>query len=108
MVAEGIRANLLYLRQRLPNTRILLLGLLPRGASPEARLRQETLAVNRLIAGCGDNRDIVYADIGGVLLDGEGRLPPEIAPDRLHFSALGYDRLARQLAPLIDRLLSGR
>src|SRR4051812_49136646 len=32
LAAEGIRANLLYLRERLPGTPILLLGLLPRGA----------------------------------------------------------------------------
>jgi lysophospholipase L1-like esterase len=108
LVAEGIRANLLYLRRRLPNTRILLLGLLPRGASPEARLRRESMAVNRLLPACADNRNIVYADLGGVLLDAERRLPPEIAPDRLHLSALGYDRLTRQLAPRIDRLLAGR
>ena len=30
LVAEGIRANLLYLQERLPETLILLLGLLPR------------------------------------------------------------------------------
>src|SRR5438105_1589746 len=38
--AEGIRANLLYLRQRLPAARILLLGLLPRAEKPDAALRQ--------------------------------------------------------------------
>ena len=37
LAAEGIRANLLYLRQRLPDTPILLLGLLPRGASAQFR-----------------------------------------------------------------------
>jgi lysophospholipase L1-like esterase len=104
IAAEGIRANLLYLRQRLPRARILLLGLLPREASPDARLRRATVAVNRLIQSCGDGGTIVYADIGGVLLDREGRLPPEIAPDRLHFSALGYARLAPKLAALIDDL----
>jgi lysophospholipase L1-like esterase len=108
VVAEGIRANLLYLRQHLPNTRILLLGLLPRSASPEARLRLGTVAVNRLIAACGDNSTIAYADIGGVLLDGEGQLPPALSPDRLHFSPQGYQRLVKPLDAQIDRLLAGR
>ena len=106
-VAEGIRANLLYLRQRLPNARILLLGLWPRSASPDARLREGTVAVNRLIQGCGDNATVVYADIGGVLLDPDGRLTPAIAPDLLHFSKLGYSRLAPRLDTLIDGLLAG-
>jgi lysophospholipase L1-like esterase len=108
IAAEGIRANLLYLRQRLPRARILLLGLLPREASPDARLRRATVAVNRLIQGCGDGSTIIYSDIGGVLLDAAGKLTPEIAPDQLHFSRLGYTRLAPRLDTLIDDLVAGR
>jgi lysophospholipase L1-like esterase len=106
--AEGIRANLQYLRRHLPGARILLLGLWPRDASPDGRLRRGTQAVNRLIQRCGDNGAVVYADIGGELLDHEGRLTPEISPDRLHFSGLGYARLAPKLDALIDRLIAGR
>ncbi len=106
--AEGIRADLLYLRQHLPDARILLLGLWPREESPQARLRRETVAVNRLIRNCGDDRTIVYADIGGVLLDPEGRLTRRISPDLLHFSQAGYARLAPRLDALIDRLLADR
>jgi lysophospholipase L1-like esterase len=106
--AEGIRADLLYLRQQLPNTRILLLGLLPRSASPDAGLRRKVAAVNDLIQHCGDKRMIVYADIGGVLLDPQGRLTPAIAPDQLHFSRQGYELLAPRLDALIDTVLPRR
>jgi lysophospholipase L1-like esterase len=108
VAAEGIRANLQYLRRHLPQARILLLGLWPRDAAPDGRLRRGTVAVNRLIQRCGDNGAVVYADIGGELLDPEGRLTPEISPDRLHFSALGYARLAPKLDALIDGLVTGR
>jgi lysophospholipase L1-like esterase len=108
VVAAGIRANLLYLRQHLPRARILLLGLWPRSESPDARLRRETVAVNRLIEKCGDDRMIVYADIGGLLLDSDGRLSPAASPDHLHFTALGYARLAPKLDALIDGLSGGR
>jgi lysophospholipase L1-like esterase len=108
VAAEGIRADLQYLRQRLPAARIGLLGLWPRAMWPDAPLRSATLAVNRLIRDCGDDRAVVYADIGGLLLDPDGRLNPEISPDRLHFSGLGYARLMPRLDALIDRLVSGR
>jgi lysophospholipase L1-like esterase len=108
MIADGVRANLLYLREHLPNTRILLLGLWPRGALPDGRLRRGTVAVNELIQRCGDDRMIVYADIGGLLLDPVGRLPRAVSPDLLHFSPLGYTRLTPRLDALIDRLLAGR
>lgn len=107
-VAEGIRANLVYLRQRLPDTRILLLGLWPRSASPEARLRRGTAAVNRLIRHCGDDRAVVYADIGGVLLEPDGTLSRAISPDLLHFSRLGYERLAPKLDALLDSVAPPR
>jgi lysophospholipase L1-like esterase len=104
LAAEGIRANLLYLRQRLPDTPILLLGLLPRGASPASGLRHKVAAVNRLISRCTDRRSVFYADIGGALLDAQGRLTAEVSPDRLHFSAIGYARLAPLLDSLIDNI----
>jgi lysophospholipase L1-like esterase len=104
LTAEGIRANLLYLRRVLPDTPILLLGLLPRGGSSDSALRQKTVAVNRLISGCADGRSVFYADIGDALLDAQGRLAAEISPDRLHFSETGYAILAPRLDALIDDL----
>lgn len=102
--ADGIRAVLLRLREKLPRARILLLGLWPRGAAPESPFRTQIATVNRLIATCADSRAIVYGDIGRVLLDADGHLAPEIAPDHLHPSAAGYVRLAPRLAALIDRM----
>ena len=103
LAAQGIRAILIHLRQKLPQTRILLLGLTPRGATPDDPLRQEVGVVNRLIQTCADNM-ITYADIGGVLLDGKGVLSTSLSPDLLHFSGAGYKRLAPKLDQLIDQL----
>jgi lysophospholipase L1-like esterase len=108
LIAEGIRRDLLDLRQHLPNTRILLLGLWPRSASPEARLRRGAVAVNRLIRACGGDSMVIYADIGGVLLEPDGTLSRKISPDLLHFSPAGYQRLMPQLDALIDELVPPR
>jgi lysophospholipase L1-like esterase len=107
LAANGIRADLLHLRQRLPDARILLLGLWPRADLPKIQEHHEIDAVNRLIASCEDGV-VAYADIGGVLLEPDGRLSPQISPDRLHFSGQGYARLAPRLDALIDQLLAGR
>lgn len=103
--AEGVRAILIQLRHKLPDTRILLLGLTPRGGAAEDPLRQEVVQVNQMIHTCADGNAIVYADIGGALLDAHGMLSKELAPDYLHFSGAGYARLAPQLDPLIDQLV---
>ena len=105
ITADGIRGNLEELRRRLPQARILLLGLLPREESPDAPLRLEVAQVNRLIRDCADDQHIFYAEIGDVLLDSDGRLTAAISPDRLHLTAQGYCRLASRLDPEFDRVL---
>jgi lysophospholipase L1-like esterase len=103
--ADGIRTTLIQLRQKLPNTRILFLGLWPRGATDADQLRQKVNQVNQLIPSCADSSTIIYADIGGVLLDRHGVLSTKLSPDLLHFSAAGYERLVPKLDPLIDQLI---
>jgi lysophospholipase L1-like esterase len=107
LAANGIRADLLHLRQRLPDARLLLLGLWPRADLPKIQEHREIDAVNRLIASC-DGGTVTYADIGSLLLEPDGRLSPQISPDRLHFSGQGYARLAPRLDALIDQLLGAR
>ena len=106
--AEGIRANLLRLREKAPGARILLLGLWPRGGDPDSKFREPIREVNNRIRTCGDDRTVFYADIGGVLLDPDGRLSKAISPDLLHFNRAGYERLVPKLDPLVDRLLAAR
>jgi beta-glucosidase len=104
--ADGIRANLELLRQHLPEARILLLGLLPREAVPDAPLRIEVAQVNRLIRDCADDQRVLYAEIGDVLVASDGLLSAEISPDQLHLTARGYALLAARLEPELDRLLT--
>jgi lysophospholipase L1-like esterase len=106
--AEGIRATLLKLRQRVPGAAILLLGLWPREDIPRIVERHEIAAVNRMIESCADGSAIRYADLGRFLLGPDGRLLPQISPDRLHFNTQGYARLAPALDSAIDGLLGGR
>jgi lysophospholipase L1-like esterase len=108
LAAQGVRAILIRLREKLPNTRILLLGLWPRGATPKDPLRQAVNAVNRLIPNCADGSTIVYADVGGALLEPGGTLSRSISPDLLHFTGAGYERIVPKLDPLIDQLIGPR
>ena len=108
VAAEGVRATLLQLRRRMPGAEILLLGLLPREDIPRIVERHEIAAVNRMIESCADGGAIRYADLGRFLLGPDGRLLPQISPDRLHFNTQGYARLAPALDSAIDGLLGGR
>ena len=102
--AEGIRATLIRLREKLPNTRILLLGLTPRGGAPWDQLRIDASKTNQLIGSCADGQTIWATDIGQPLLDAKGMLSNTLAPDYLHFSAAGYRRIAPELDKWIDQV----
>jgi beta-glucosidase len=102
-VAEIIRT----LRQRAPETKVLLLGILPRGSDGSDRLRAVNMQVNALIAGCAEPDQVVYYDAGPKLLETDGRLDAKVSFDRLHLTPMGYYMLATALAPLVARLEGG-
>ncbi|WP_426957412.1 GDSL-type esterase/lipase family protein [Muricoccus radiodurans] len=100
-VAEVVRT----IRQRSPTTRVLIVGLLPRGMDASDPARQANQRVNAMIARCADDRNVFYTDPGAYLVDGQGRLSDQIAYDRLHLTMVGYAMLGAGLEPTIRRLL---
>ena len=78
--AAGIQAILSTLRTGLPDTKILLLGVFPRGASGDDPLRQVTVAINALIRSYADNQRIFFLDLSPVFLDDQERLSHTSCP----------------------------
>lgn len=104
--ALGIAEVVRLIRRRSPTTRVLVLGILPRGADASDPARRLNARVNELLARCADGEWVFYADPGPVLLDARGRLAAAIAPDRLHLAPEGYARLSAALEPTIRDLLA--
>ena len=104
-IALGVGAVVQHIQQRTPQSKILLVGLLPRAASTQDPLRQLAGQVNRLIAGCADGKSVFYTEAGRMLLDGQGALSEQVAFDYLHLTWMGYAILAAALEPDIRRLL---
>lgn len=102
--AEGVTAVVNGLRAALPETKILLLAIFPRGEkdSPE---RAEVREVNALIAKLEDGKFVRYLDIGPKFLWPDGTLPKDFMPDLLHPSEIGYAIWAAAIkAPLAEML----
>jgi lysophospholipase L1-like esterase len=87
---EGVKMILDILGKKLPETKVLVLGIFPRGATKEDAMRKQNVATNNLISGFADGKSIFYMDIGNTFLQPDGTLPKEIMPDLLHLSAQGY------------------
>ena len=103
--AAGIKRNIEELQQRLPNTKILLLAIFPRGEKPDDQLRQLNDKVNAIIAGFADNQKVFFLDFGKAFLQPDGTLSRDIMPDLLHPNQKGYEIWAREMAPTLARLL---
>jgi lysophospholipase L1-like esterase len=104
-IAAGIAAIVRELRKRLPETRVLLLGVFPRSARPDDELRSKLEAVNRQIARLDDGSQVCYLDIGNAFLSADGTISPDVMPDYLHLSDKGYRLWADAMEPTLWRLL---
>jgi lysophospholipase L1-like esterase len=89
-VAAGITRIVEEIELQSPGTRILLLGILPRGQTQDDPLRAKVADVNRLIAGLDDGDRVTFLDIGAWFLQPDGRISPGVMPDFVHPSLWGY------------------
>jgi beta-glucosidase len=104
-IALGIAEVIRFIHARSPQTRVLLLGLLPRGADASDPVRQVNLRVNQLIQRCADGRATIYLDAGALMVSADGRLSDQVAFDRLHLTMVGYAILGAAIAPTVQAVL---
>lgn len=104
--ALGIAQIVRLVHARSPATKILVLGLLPRGIEASDPMRLANARVNAEIARCADNRVVFYYDAAPRLLDPAGRLTDQMSFDHLHLTPTGYYKLAEALEPEISRLMA--
>lgn len=103
--AEGVKMILDILGKKLPETKVLLLGIFPRGATKDDKMRQQNVATNNLISGFADGKRVHYMDIGNTFLQPDGTLPKEIMPDLLHLNAKGYEMWANAIEGKVTELM---
>ena len=103
-ISEGVQAVVKSVREKLPKTRVLLLGIFPRGEYPDDQ-RKKIAAVNSIIAKSADGKAIRYLDIGDRFLEDDGRISRKIMPDFLHLSPAGYEIWAETIEPVLAEIL---
>lgn len=103
-IAAGITQIVSTLREKLPESNILLLGVFPRGEEPNP-VREKLDAVNTQIAKLDDGGKVHYLDIGSSFLEDDGTISKDVMPDFLHLSAEGYKRWAKAIEPAVKHLL---
>lgn len=103
-IAEGVTAIVNKLRTSLPDTRIVLLAIFPRGENFNPQ-RGKLTQINQVLQKLDDGQHVHFLDLGHRFLNREGMLPAEIMPDYLHLSPAGYQIWAEAMEPLLAKLL---
>ncbi len=104
-IADGIKAIVDELHKQTPETKLLLLGIFPRGMKADDPARDRIKHINSIIAKLDNGQVVKYLDIGDKFLEADGSLPKSIMPDALHPNAKGYEIWAEAIAPTVREML---
>ena len=104
-IAAGVKAIVEKLRTKLPETKVLILAIFPRGADKEVANRKVNEGANEIIKSLADGNMVHYLDIGPKFLEADGTLSKEVMPDLLHLNEKSYRTWAESTEPKIKELL---
>lgn len=104
-IVQGVTAVVQELNKRLPTTKVLLLGVFPRGEKPGPQ-REKIAEVNQGLAKLNSPPSITFLDIGPKFLSAEGLISKDIMPDYLHPNEKGYRIWAEAMEPTLKKLLA--
>lgn len=106
------------IRAKIPETKVLLLAIFPRGARKDAKGAITDAAVadaakrmavigaaNAELAQLDDGVNVRYLDIGDKFLGQDGKIPFTIMPDQLHPTPAGYQLWAEAMQPLLTEMM---
>ena len=103
-ILEGVQAIIQQIRTRQPDTKIILLGIFPRGQTFSAQ-RGKILQINEALARLDDGKNIFYIDFGSQLIENDGSISRTMMRDYLHPGEAGYKIWANATEPKLKELL---
>ncbi len=99
-IVRNIESALVRLHHELPDARILLQSVLPRGREYAENVRE----INRHIWQFAATQRVHYLDLWPIMADADGELNGDYSDDRLHLTDAGYDAWLSELRPALERV----
>jgi lysophospholipase L1-like esterase len=110
-IASGVVAIAKKINEKLPKSKLLLLGIFPRSPSatgPDGKptpVRAKLMEVNAELAKLHDGKTTFYLEIWKQFLAEDGSITKEMMADALHPGPKGYQVWADAMQPTLDELL---
>ena len=109
-LAGGIEAIVKLLRQKCPDSKIVVLRCFPGcygGPNPTSH-RAILERASDLVSRLSDGKHVFYCDVNHVFLNMDGSIKHEMMPDWLHPSPEGAKRWAQAMEPLLSELMGDK
>ena len=101
-IAIGIYEIIRQLEGKLPKTKILLLGVLPRDGTNDVKVHE----INTIIKSFDDKRNVIFLDMTKQFETAVGTEVADLfVPDKVHLTAKGYEVWQQTMEPLLKQLL---
>ena len=103
-ILEGVQAIVKQIRERMPDTKIILCSIFPRGKTFSTQ-RGKNLQVNQALEKMDDGKTVFYVDFGSKMIEADGSISKQMMGDALHPGAAGYEIWAAAIEPKLKQLL---
>jgi lysophospholipase L1-like esterase len=105
----GEMAIIQDIHQKLPNSKLLILGIFPRGLDPDnpvvADMRDKITKVNKGLAQLDDGQFTRFLDIGSKFVDDKGNIQTSLMPDGFHLDSDGYQTWSDSMADTLNDMM---
>ncbi|MDX2017498.1 MAG: family 16 glycoside hydrolase [Planctomycetota bacterium] len=101
-IAEGITAIVRELRSGLPQSKVVLMSILPRGDRPSPQREKNARASELALTALKGDAMVVPLDLKSAFVTADGTLRSDLMPDKLHLSEGGYRAWADAVTPMLE------
>ncbi len=102
-VVSGIKSICMRVRSRLPRSKLIVMGVFPRGKEPTDPNRNVIAEINRVLEPEVQKLNATFLDITQSFLEADGTISREVMGDYLHPSERGYQIWADALKPHLNQ-----
>ncbi len=113
-ISAGIQKIISLIHEKIPTSKVLALGILPRGPRINAdgnpdnweSHMEKIRTINANLAALDNGDTIRHLDLTSSLTNKDGTIPEIIMPDQVHLTAAGYQLWADAMQPLLQEMLA--
>ena len=107
-IAGGIQKLVKIVEEKTPESKVLILGVFPRGPAINDPKNRRIHALNAKLKDLADGKKVFYLDVGPSLAEPDGSISLEVMPDHLHVALPGFLRWMDAMKPTLQSLLPDR